>query len=124
MIDSKDGWKVFICIVIAIILSVWIISPQKKLDEAWEARRLVREESTLVYSGTIIKARGMPWGPFLTYRWWLTFEDGHHVGITKSRYWLVPIGEKIDVYKYVDESRRGGKLYFIKRRIDREKKEK
>jgi len=126
MIEPKDGWKVFVCIAVAIILSVFVISPQRKMDKAWEARRLVREESTLVCIKILTKAICKP-NPFyiisrLDY-WTLTFEDGAKITIKESPYWFVPIGEKVEVYKYVDESRRGGKLYFIKRKIDREKKE-
>ncbi len=116
--------RCFICILIAIILLVFVISCQK-MDEADEARRLAREESTLVYSGVLVRADGWPAIHLLTWVWRLHFKDGVSVSITKSRSWLVPIGEEIDVYKYVDEFMRDGgrKLYFIKRKIGREKKE-
>ncbi len=116
--------RCFICILIAILLLVFVISC--KTDEAFEAGKLAREESILVYSGVLVKADGWPAVHLLTWQWYLTFEDGHRVCITKHRSWLVPIGEMVDVYKYVDEYFRDGgrKLYFIKRRIDREKKEK
>jgi len=75
-----------------------------------------KEESVFIRSGVLIHAQGRREGAFLTHRWQLYFKDGFSVGITEDRYWFVPIGEKVTVYKYVNEHMHGkGRLYFIKR---------
>lgn len=73
-----------------------------------------RNESTLIYTGVMVKARHFPKGLDNDDWWHLEFKDGPTILIVKSPYWFVPVGEEINVYRYT-QKRKKGRNYYIER---------
>ncbi len=100
--EENPFFGICMAVILVIVLLGMAICGPSVTRSVNEKEAILKEESSIVYTGLLVGAiRSDVWFTNLDV-WYLTLEGGAKIIIRESTCWLAPIGEEISIHKYND----------------------